>query len=317
MVAKRCDDATFVELFETIGPNELARRLDINPASLFKRRVNLERKLGRQIVAPDKMRSTRVAAAHPPWHQIHIPDGVVLIGSDAHYWPDQISTAHKAFVKFCQRMKPKAVIMNGDVFDGARVSRHPPIGWEQRPSVIEELEACKARLAEIRKAAKTSDHFIWTLGNHDGRFETRLATVASEYARVHGFHLKDHFPDWTPTWLALINDNTVVKHRYKGGKHAGMNNTLWSGKHIFTGHDHMGKAYPLADYRGLRWGGHCGTLADPYGPQFVDYCEGNPVDWHSGFPVLTYRGGELLEPEYVRVWSPNVVAFRGELIEVA
>lgn len=248
---------------------------------------------------------------------LSVETGHVLIASDCHYWPNVITTAHKAFVKLCRDLKPKAVIMNGDVFDGANISRFPSIGWEQKPQVVEELEACRDRLDEIQAAIPNAKK-IWTLGNHDARFETRLANNAPEYARVHGVHLKDHFPRWTPCWATWINEHTVVKHRFKGGIHATHNNTLWAGKSIITGHLHSLKVTPLTDYNGTRYGIDTGTLAsaDPVGPQFVNYLEDNPVNWRSGFVVLTFHKGKLLWPEVCAVINQKTVEFRGQILRV-
>lgn len=260
-----------------------------------------------------------VKAAKPREYPHRIPlditDGCILVGSDCHYWPGNISTAHKAFVKFCRELKPKAVILNGDVLDGARISKHAPIGWEKRPQLIDEIEACKARLFEIEKVTKSIPK-IWCLGNHDARFETFLATVAPEYARLHGVHLKDHFPDWQGCWSVWVNDCTVIKHRFKSGIHAPWNNTMWAGRTIVTGHLHSQKVYPISDYNGTRWGVDTGTLAEPYGPQFTDYTEDSPVNWRSGFGVLTYWKGQLLTPELVRVIDDGLVEFRGKVMAV-
>jgi hypothetical protein len=312
-----CADSDFVRLFETIGPRKLIARLGCSQSGLFKRRRNLEKKLGREIIDPTAdYRGARVGIAHPPHLPLTVTDGVVLIGSDCHYWPGIITTAHRAFVRFCEEMRPKAVILNGDVVDGAAISRHPPIGWEDRPTVAEELEAANDRLKEIRRAAPAAEK-IWTLGNHDGRLETRIATVAPELAKLKGVHLKDHFEAcWRPAWACWINDDVVVKHRYKGGIHATHNATLWAGKTTVTGHLHSLKVTPFSDYNGTRWGVDCGTLAEPYGPQFVNYCEANPVNWRSGFAVLTFRKGQLLDPELARVVGDGEVCFRGKVIEV-
>ena len=51
-------------------------------------------------------------------------------------------------------LKPKVVIANGDIFDGAQISRHPRIGWDNKPTVLEELEACTSAMSEIEKTAK-------------------------------------------------------------------------------------------------------------------------------------------------------------------
>lgn len=318
MAAPLCSEAEFIELFETLGPHEMSKRLGGDLRSIYKRRANVEAKIGRAIKVPKHL------AVHAPTERIptyshrleyDIPDGVVLIGSDAHYWPGPASAAHRAFVKFCKEMKPKLVIVNGDALDGARISRHAPIGWENRPALIDEIEATKERLGEIEKAAGRA-HKTWNLGNHDARFETRIATVAPEYAKVHGVHLRDHFPLWSPAWATWINDDVVVKHRFKGGIHATHNNTMWAGKTMVTGHLHSAKVTPFSDYNGTRYGVDAGCLADPYGPAFVDYTEDSPRNWRSGFCVLTFRAGRLMLPELCLTVDADHVEFRGELIRV-
>lgn len=248
---------------------------------------------------------------------LEIGNGVVLVGSDAHYWPDLISTAHRAFVKFCREMKPRAAILNGDGFDGGTISRFPRIGWDAKPTVSQELKAVEERLTEIEEAARTKELY-WPLGNHDSRFETYLAAHAPEYEGVKGFHLKDHFPLWRPCWSVWINEDVVVKHRYKSGIHAPHNNTMWAGKSIVTGHLHSLKVNPLSDYNGTRYGVDCGCLAPCYGPQFVDYLEDSPTNWRSGFVVLTFWKGKLLLPELVHVLDEDhgLVQFRGQVLKV-
>lgn len=314
-------DEDFIHLFKTAGPRAMSRNLGKSFQGIMSRRRRIELKLRTVIKPPEKNLASAIPRLnyeiddHPERRKLQIKDGVVLVGSDSHYWPGPPSTAHLAFVHFCKKLNPKVVIKNGDVLDGSSISRHTPIGWELRPSVVSELEAVKERLDEIFKASKNARH-IWPLGNHDARFETRLATVAPEYARVNGVHLKDHIPEWEPCWSVWINDDVVIKHRFKGGIHATHNNTMWSGKTIVTGHLHSLKVTPFTDYNGIRWGVDCGTMADPYGSQFTGYMEDNPRNWRSGFAVLTFKGGELLWPEVVYVRKEGEVEFRGEVFQV-
>ena len=319
MTAAKIDQKTFIEMFETLGPRETSRRLKVNIRNVYNRRVKVEEKIGRQLMPPsDHPKNNvplRAGISHPRWIEERIKNGTVIIGSDAHYWPGIVSTAHRAFVHFIKQLRPKIIVMNGDVMDGASISRFASIGWESKPTLIGELEACQERLGEI-EAVRGRASLIWPLGNHDGRFETRLATVAPEYARVHGVHLKDHFPLWIPCWSLKINDDVVVKHRFKGGLHAAVNNTLWSGMSIFTGHLHQHKVSPISDYNGRRYGVDLGLMAAPYGPQFESYTEQNPLNWAEGFVVATFIDGELLPPELVTVLRDGVVTFRGEVIKV-
>lgn len=311
----KCSESEFIDLVQKHGVAKTARLLCTGERNVHARRRSLEKLRGIVIKVNAPNSPTIHLREHPARLTETLKDGVVLVGSDAHYWPNIVTTAHRAFVHFCKKLNPKIVVMNGDEFDGASVSRHPPIGWEDVPSVQMELETVAERLDEVLQASKNARH-IWTLGNHDARFETRLATQASEYAKVHGFHLKDHIPGWSPCWAVWINDDVVIKHRWKGGIHATHNNTVGSGKTMVTGHLHSPKVTPWTDYNGTRWGVDCGTLAEPDGPQFMDYTEDNPKNWRSGFAVLTFKNGELLDPELVRVRDENSVVFRGEIIKV-
>jgi hypothetical protein len=247
---------------------------------------------------------------------LSIKTGIVLVGSDSHLWPGPLSTAMRGFIRFCKKLKPRAVVLNGDVLDCATISRHAPIGWENRPTVQEEISAGQQALAKIERAAPQSV-LVWLAGNHCIRYETRLATVAPEFARVHGIHLKDHFnPRWRCAWSLFINNEVAIKHRFRSGVHGVYNNTMHAGMTMLTGHDHALRISPFTDYRATRWGVSTGCLADVKHQSFVDYGEDAPRNWRSGFVVLTFRDKKLLWPEIVSVFDETHLEFRGQLVEV-
>lgn len=314
-------DAEFVASFKQIGGYKLARELGVSVRGVFQRRANLESKLGIKIDAPSRSRGevTEIKEIsfvdHPQRKNLTVKNGTVLIASDAHYWPGKAPMMHRAFLWACKELSPNAVIMNGDVIDAASISRHPRINWEDQPTVQDEIETAQERLHDIELLVKRSTPLIWCLGNHDARYEIKLAAVAPEFEHVHGIHLKDHFPSWEPAWSVWINDSTVIKHRLKGGIHATHNNTLWSGKHIITGHLHSAKVTPFTDYNGTRYGVDTGCLADTDHKAF-EYLEDNPRNWRSAFCVLTYVGGNLLPPELVFKYDEKHVTFRGKLIKI-
>lgn len=314
----KLSEADFVRLFEELGPAALGRKIGLVVHKIHSRRRSIERRRNiviRSPIAPHSgARRDIEYSQHPGRIETELINGIVLVGSDAHYWPGSPSTAHRAFVHFCRQLRPSAVILNGDVIDAAAISRHPPIGWEKQPTVQEEIEAAQERLHEIIVAAGKARK-IWTLGNHDGRFETRLAMVAPEFAKVRGVHLRDHFPLWEPCWSVWIND-CVVKHRFKGGIHATHNNTLWAGKSIISGHLHSAKVTPFSDYNGTRYGVDTGCLASVEHRAFLDYTEDNPKNWRSAFAVLTFRDRKLMMPELVVQWDEEHVEFRSEIIKV-
>ena len=312
MPAAACSDDEFIALLNrTKSPTEAARHLNRTLRAVQGRMQRLEEK-GVRFEVTNSVSRRHSPDTNPSRLHKQIDNGVIMVASDAHYFPDNITRAHKAFVTLCRELNPAVVVMNGDVFDGATVSRWPRIGWDNKPTVKDELKACTDRLAEITAATPRAAH-MWPLGNHDARFETFLAAKAPEYEGVSGFHLKDSFPEWKPCWSFFVNDNLVIKHRFKGGTHAAHNNTLWAGRTIVTGHLHSLKVTPFSDYDGTRYGVDSGTLAEPYDIQSSDYTEDNPVNWRSGFVVLTYHKGSLLPPELCEVTKLGPV-FRGRLL---
>lgn len=313
-------EGEFVELVRKYGLDETARITKSDRRGVQRRRKRLEEKYNMPIAAPIN-RSQRPIQQEYKWRApVEIRNGIALICGDAHYWPGDKPLMHRALVMFCKEFKTSlgAVIHIGDVLDFPKISRFQPIGWESQPDVADELATGKERLDEIETASRGAE-LIWCLGNHDARFSTRLATVAPQYARVHGVHLTDHFPKWQPCWSSWINKGELVaKHRFSGGKHAPYNDTVKSGVSTAVGHNHSAKVDPHTDYNGTRWGTDVGCIADTDAKQFVDYTEDNPKDWRSAFGVFTFRDGHLLMPELVTrcEWKPDHVQFRGQLIKV-
>lgn len=317
-MAKFTDDE-FIAAWHACGgsPQRVSEQLRINIRNVYSRRISLANKG----IILDSTPLSPGAVSNATWqdngrsykreNELALDDGVVIVFSDAHFWPDQPKSAsHLALLKLIKQLRPAVVVANGDIFDGARVSRHAPMGWVKLPSVKEELEICEEYLHEIRLiAGPKSCDFYWNVGNHDQRFDRMLAQNSPEYEGVLS-RLEDRFSEWEFAWSLRINGHTMIKHRYHNGIHATYNNTLKSGTSIVTGHLHRLAVTPWADYNGRRWGVDTGTLSDPLSPQF-DYGENNPTPHTSGFAVLTYKDSVLLPPELCEVLN-GVAYFRGK-----
>lgn len=315
----KLSDKEFIEMWKTHqSATVIAKIMDMDVRSIHRRRRLIEDKQG-HILAPKNLPLILSKIESPARKELGIENGIVLVFSDAHFWPSKHTTAFKGLIWAIKELQPKAVIANGDVFDGASISRYPRIGWDSTPSVIQELKACELAMGEIEETAKKARHnvnLVWTLGNHDARFENRLAANAPQYEFVKGFSLKDHFPAWHPCWSCWPTDEVVVKHRWKGGIHATHNNTVNAGVSMVTGHLHSLKVTPFDDYNGTRYGVDTGTLADTNGEQFINYLEDSPTNWRSGFAVLTFHNGKLLWPELVAKYGENQVQFRGKVYDL-
>jgi LAGLIDADG-like domain len=635
--SKGLTDADFIELYRSVGPTEIHKRTGISLRNVIGRRNRIEQRNHIDVVSPNgEGRNVSRSEHFPQRVMLSVHDGIVLVGSDAHYWPGPATLMHRAFVKFARELKPRAIILNGDVIDAPQISRHPPIGWEHRPKLSDEIENAQDRLHEITEAGGKAQR-VWNLGNHDclddktecltrrgwlkhidllqsdeilsfvdgnavwssinevvrfpfegdlvrveknsfsmavtgnhriplwrlnyrtgsfdifeyrraddlpygfsvpmsgrsvqedielsddqialagwiltdgginkynisiyqskeagikviekllerlgieysryerqrepriicgrepkskplkavhfsfrakstkkikewlprkgrlpewamrlsqrqfgifldavvagdgvwdgnveakgccviygtwdflsdlqavaishgwrarlatdnrgtfrlclarahklrinrphvlrekyagivwclrvphenfmvrrngtayftgnSRFSTNIATRAPEYANIKGVRLKDHFPLWESAWSTWINEDVVVKHRFKGGIHAIHNNVLWAGKTMITGHLHSAAVRPFTDYNGTRYGVDTGCLAEPYAKAFNDYSEDNALNWRSAFCVLRFRGGKLMLPDLVLKWDDENVQYQGDIIK--
>jgi hypothetical protein len=315
---KYYSDEEFITLFELYkSPTLMSQDTGMSARGIMARRNALEGRYGVNIsTVPVQERID----PKPPRLDLGIQNGSVIIFSDAHFWPGIRTTAYDGLIWAIKNIDNlKAVINDGDAFDGASISRFPRIGWDKTPTLVEELKACEIALGEVEDEAKKVNKnvkLMWPLGNHDARFENRLAANAPQYEHIKGFSLKDHFPAWHPCWSVWLNESVIVKHRYKGGIHATHNNTVTAGVSIVTGHLHSLKVTPYDDYTGTRYGVDTGTLAEPTGPQFENYLEHSPTNWRSGFAILTFHKGVLLWPEVVKVYDKDHIEFRGQVIKV-
>jgi predicted phosphodiesterase len=308
---QKVSDDDFIHLwYELKSAAKLASRTGLDVRNVHLRRRKIEKKYNIRLVADSSKSPDYIVRDHMSRMDVDIENATIFIASDAHYWPDEISTAHKAFVKLVKKHKPDIVVMNGDAVDGASISRFAKAGYDtfKMPTVKEELEAVADRLGEIEKVAGNAK-LVFTMGNHDMRFESKLANQAPEFQGVAGFSLKEHFPRWLFCMSMMVNKNLMVKHRFANGIHATYNNAMKSGVSIATGHLHRLQATIVSDYNGSRWGIDTGTLCETDGDQ-MSYAEDNPSNHCSGFAVLTIVNGRLIHPEFCAVVD-GVAYFRG------
>ena len=331
-MSQKITNAEFIAIWQRLrSPVKVAKHLKLDVRGVHRRRTKIEQEEGIALKTDDNVNRVgqksdvrkRVEKlneqrfTHAEYEaQVAVADGTVVVFSDAHYWPDIVTVAHRALVEVIKRLRPAIVIANGDVLDGATISRHPRMGWENRPTVQQEIEAMCLRMREVELAASGAQ-LVRTFGNHDLRFESYIAANAPALEGVHGTSLFDFLPAWRGCYALHLNTNlpgwTVVKHTHvAGGVHSAYNSTLRAGVSYVHGHLHKLQVVGYGDYRGRRYGIDTGTLAEPKGEQFR-YTQGGPLNWCSGFAVLTYRDGELLPPELCEVVNGKAW-FRGEQI---
>lgn len=288
------------------SPRLTAQKLGINERAVYKRRANLAAKGIELPTVPST--PTAVGASkrfawsvpHEPWTKrrtLDVKDGVVIIFSDPHFYPDVQSVAYRALLELIAALKPRAVICGGDALDGTQISRWDPTrGFHEPPALAEQLHAMQTSMDAIERAARKARRdvsFAWTLGNHDARLSRYLAVQAPHVKDLPGTELTDYCPRWPLSWTVEINGNTIVRHRPLGGMlHL---RGVKAGCHFAHGHLHQLNAHQATQYHRRLWSIDCGSLAANDSDAF-DYSEDAPPH-AEGFMVLTYRDGHLLWPE--------------------
>jgi len=237
-----------------------------------------------------------------------IRDGIIIVGGDAHIWPDVNTLMMQAFVKVAKKLKPKMIVLNGDIIDGARVSRHGSVLGSAAPKVSAEIDVAKAWMDKLPKCERR----IFTIGNHDMRVDNYLANQASELEDYAG-RLADRFPLWEFCYAFQVNDEVEFRHRFRSGIHAAYNNAVVSGWTTVTNHTHAQQMTAVRNRRGSHWGIETGMLGDPNHKCF-QYAEGAPSRAHEGFAVLTFDAeGILMPPEFCQMINGRPV-FRGDYV---
>lgn len=246
---------------------------------------------------------------------LDIKNGTVVVFSDAHILPHQdYSAAAQALLKVCKEIKPEYVINGGDTYDFSSISRHDKLGWEQQFTIKEEIEAGETFLNELYNVTLGARHMMLE-GNHDTRMNKFLAKHLPQFKGVKGFDFRDHIPKgWEYTMSILVNKNTMFLHMFNSGVHAGYNNVVKSGMSVVCGHTHQLEVKPFSDYNGTRFGIQTGTLATIKNNPLFNYTLNTPLNWQSGFVVLTYINGLLQYPEVCNVNSDGQAVFRGKVV---
>jgi len=318
-MAQKITDQDFIALWkEHKSVQRVSEITGIQYRAVLKRRQSIEKKHDIILKSLDNRGRPDIYIPDDQTQcNLTLDNGVVIVGSDCHYNPKYITTAHRAFVQCVKYLKPKVIVMNGDLSDFASISQHHRIGWQHHPTVKEELDEMVARLGDIEEVRPAGAKLLITIGNHDLRFSGKLSNVLPQYEGIQGFDLADHTPNWKWYWSIAVNDSCMIKHRWHNGIHAVHNNILKSGWSFVSGHLHSLKCLPYTDYTGTRYGVDTGTMACVKDNQFI-YAENNPLNWRSGFAVLTFNNGRLMPPELAEVVDEDkgLYYFRGQVMKV-
>ena len=302
------------------SPLIVAKELGLSERWVYRRLARIEQTTG--VIFKVETNARHKRDIYQPEYEsldLTVEDAVMVMYSDAHFWPGLDSCANRALLKLLPSIKPNYVWDLGDSLDGASISRHPPSGWTDMPKLAVELEAMLMAKRKIKAVSKGAIHAM-IHSNHAARFDKYFAMNASEAKGIRGTRLRDHIEE--PVYLrVIINGHTLLIHGMRYGIHAQYNNVQMAHISTISGHLHAQQVRPRTTLSKVNGGTNTiygidvGTLAAVDGPQF-DYRLGTPSDWRSGFAVITFKDGILMPPEFCTVVDEDkeLVFFRGKVV---
>lgn len=324
MNAPRVSDKVLTDTMRALkSPIKVAKELNLGERQVYKRLAAIEKATGESFKV-ESVTVQRRELYQPEYDslELKVVDSVMVMYSDAHFWPGLDSCANRALLKLLPEIKPNWVWDLGDSLDAASISRHPPSGWTDMPKLAVELEAMLMAKRKIKAVSKGATHAM-IHSNHAARFDKYFAMHASEAKGVRGTRLRDHIEE--PVYLrVIINGHTLLIHGMRYGIHAQYNNVQMAHISTISGHLHAQQYRPRTTLSRVNggtntiYGVDVGTLAAVDGPQF-DYRSGMPSDWRSGFSVITFKDGILMPPEFCTVIDEDkeLVFFRGKAVDLS
>ena len=187
---EKCSDDEFVDAWKRLGSISLvAHELGLSIRRANERRRVIENRHGILLDAFNDRRGFKILHPENKVRSIANITGCVIVFSDAHFMPNETSVAFNALLKVIKKIKPVMVVANGDILDGATISKYGPEGWQTKPTLKQELESVQHHMDAIVKACKGLNVILHrTIGNHDIRFEKRYRVLClnTETYRVQG-----------------------------------------------------------------------------------------------------------------------------------
>ena len=133
-------DEEWIALWKECGSAVvMATKIGVSQRSVYNRRRSIEARHKIELPSVDDQRFDQLKKiAQTTGHTrrgMDIEKGRVIVFSDAHFWPDDTTTAFKALLEMIKEFRPTAVVCNGDALDGANLSRFPRQDWNKVPTV--------------------------------------------------------------------------------------------------------------------------------------------------------------------------------------
>jgi hypothetical protein len=180
-----------------------------------------------------------------------------------------------AFLRTAKHIEPDIIYLNGDILEGAAISRHPKIpGWA--PDLQTEFDFCRSMFVMAREAAPDAE-IIWGAGNHGlDRWAMYLSQVAPALAGLRTMRF-DQLMDLDGLGIKLAQSGTWAS---PAGTEDIQPGTLFNESYlVYHGHA-LGQTPYLTELRDHQYSGQSGHVHRA-GMAYSTSEEGGAKSWMS------------------------------------
>lgn len=234
--------------------------------------------------------------------QCTLSTGKVVIISDIHI-PFQDNKAVGAAFDYINKVRPKVVVLNGDIVDFFKLS-HFTKGEGRNPA--QEIKECQKLFKQLKKVLDEDAKIYYVIGNHETRLEKYVLQNAPEVASI----IDDVFSILEVEKYGIVGCSQVLfnklflcRHGKLLGKYSGMSAmkelaaSYTSGA---SGHSHRLSLF-ICRKNGIKYVWmETGGLMD-MNPTYIV----NP-DWQQGFGVVEFYNKEI-KHAYIKQIENGVV----------
>src|SRR5688572_1255397 len=112
-------DQEFIKVWrENPSVAEVSKIIGVKIRAVNYRRRTLEKKYAIRLAAYSPKSPDSLLITHDRVEvKIKLRTGVILATGDLHFWPDHVPVMHRAMCYLAKKLKPYAVVWNGDVAD--------------------------------------------------------------------------------------------------------------------------------------------------------------------------------------------------------
>lgn len=235
--------------------------------------------------------------------------GLAFVMSDQHF-PYEDKPAYELVIRVIKKLKPKFIILLGDVMDCYAVSAHDKDADRATPATFQfEVDYTRRKLEELRALCPTS-RIIYKEGNHETRLSRYINKNAAILSKLKSAMLPQLLDlsslniEWMPNDGRLKIGKMYFIHGNEiggGGESPARLKHKRMGCNFIFGHLHTRDKYRTRSYDGSQQGAYANPCLCELDAEYLHHSH----SWSLGFTLIDYDTDETFQVEEIEIIKPT------------